>query len=166
MHEQASQRIASLLAEVEGLGRTIDRLRADISVLRAADITADEIPSATDELDAVVAHTAAAAHAILESCEMLDALLPMLAGIEAQALQAATTRIYEACCFQDTTGQRITKVVATLKAIEKKVSAILLAFGPAKADGPAQQAGSPLGPPPSGAALAQSDVDRLFASAE
>ena len=44
-------------------------------------------------------------------------------------LQEATTRIYEACSFQDITGQRITKVVATLKTIEAKVAGIVSTFG-------------------------------------
>ena len=93
---------------------------------------------------------------------------PAWPATEAQALQAATTRIYEACCFQDTTGQRITKVVATLKAIEKKVAHDRAAFGPAKAAVRPASSRSPLlnGPQPSGAALAQSDMDRLLASAE
>ena len=41
----------------------------------------------------------------------------------------AVTRVYEACGFQDITGQRITKVVTALKQIEKKVEALLEAFG-------------------------------------
>ena len=44
-------------------------------------------------------------------------------------LQEATTRIYEACSFQDITGQRITKVVSTLKTIEAKVASIVATFG-------------------------------------
>ena len=47
-------RIAALLAEVEGLGRTIEDLRAEVSGLGVHDIMRKQIPSATDELDAVV----------------------------------------------------------------------------------------------------------------
>ena len=50
-------------------------------------------------------------------------------GEPAAKLQDATTRIYEACSFQDITGQRITKVVAALKAIEAKVAQIVATFG-------------------------------------
>ncbi len=39
------------------------------------------------------------------------------------------TKIYEACSFQDITGQRITKVVTTLKLIEAKVAQIMTTFG-------------------------------------
>jgi chemotaxis protein CheZ len=41
----------------------------------------------------------------------------------------ATTEIYEACGFQDITGQRITKVVKALKDIEEKIDALVEAFG-------------------------------------
>src|SRR4051812_7094724 len=63
---------ASLLAEVEELGRTIASAKAEIAALRVGDITDDHIPSATDELDAIVAHTASATDLILETCETLD----------------------------------------------------------------------------------------------
>ena len=59
----------------------------------------------------------------------------------AQMLQDATTKIYEACSFQDITGQRITKVVAALKAIDAKVSQIIATF-----EQPG--AGVAAGPPP------------------
>ncbi len=41
----------------------------------------------------------------------------------------AATRIYEACGFQDITGQRVTKVVKTLKDIEERIDALVAAFG-------------------------------------
>lgn len=166
MRDENGARIAGLLAEVESLGNIIRELRAEVSILRVQDITLREIPSATDELDAAVLHTAEAANAILESCEMLDALLPTLHGLQAESLQAATTRIYEACCFQDITGQRITKVVATLKTIEAKVSAIIAAFGPGIVAAPEPDRPLMDGPQHPAIALDQSDVDRLFASAE
>ena len=63
---------ATLLREVEELGRTIAIAKSEIAALRVDDITDHDIPFATDELDAIVDHTAHATHAILESCEMLD----------------------------------------------------------------------------------------------
>ncbi len=62
----------SLLAEVEALGHTIARAKAEIAALRVDDITDNHIPFATDELDAIVEHTATATNAILTSCETLD----------------------------------------------------------------------------------------------
>jgi chemotaxis protein CheZ len=165
----------TLLAQVEELGRTIAVAKAEIAALHVDDITVSQIPSATDELDAIVAHTATATEQILESCEMLDRLGGELSGVPATSLQEATTRIYEACSFQDITGQRITKVVTTLKTIEAKVAQIVATFGERReaADAPpapalAADAGAGEvamhGPQLPANAMDQSDIDALLAS--
>ncbi len=161
---------ASLLRQVEELGRTIANAKSDIAALRVGDINNHAIPLATDELDAIVGHTAQATNAILESCEMLDELSSAVIGDSATVLQTATTRIYEACSFQDITGQRITKVVATLKMIEEKVALIVGTFGPSvqtpkpSADPVAADADLLNGPQLSAHAMDQSDIDKLLDS--
>src|SRR5487761_2058251 len=70
----------SLFAEVEALGRTIASAKAEIAALRVDDITGSHIPFATDELDAIVEHTATATNAILSSCETLDEVAGEVAG--------------------------------------------------------------------------------------
>jgi chemotaxis protein CheZ len=158
----------SLLAEVEELGRTIAAAKADIAALRVDDITGNHIPTATDELDAIVAHTAAATDQILETCETLDAVGAKLRGKAKAQLQDATTRIYEACSFQDITGQRITKVVAALKTIEQKVAHLIYTFGDdqnATEPPPLHPEAALLnGPQLPASAMDQSDIDRLMAS--
>jgi len=162
----------SLLAEVEALGRTIASAKAEIAALRVDDITDNHIPFATDELDAIVEHTATATNAILSSCETLDDVATSLTGEAAMKLQDATTRIYEACSFQDITGQRITKVVGTLKTIEAKVTQIVSTFGTSERAVPmaatAETAESALlnGPQHPAVAMDQSDIDKLLASFE
>lgn len=167
-----SEQDARLLAEVEELGRTIAEAKAEIAALRVDDVTTSQIPSATDELDAVVAHTAAATDAILEACETLDQAAAGMDGPQADALQATTMRIYEACSFQDITGQRITKVVSTLKAIEAKVAHIISTFGDnrhvrgarAPERAPANAEAALLnGPQLPAAAMDQAEIDRMLA---
>lgn len=160
---------STLLGEVEELGRTIATARAEIAALKVDDITDSHIPSATDELDAIVAHTASATDSILEVCETLDRVAAGLSGDGADVLQDATTRIYEACSFQDITGQRITKVVATLKTIDSKIAQIIATFGER---GAAQRVPPPAppreellhGPQLPAQAMDQSDIDKLLAS--
>jgi chemotaxis protein CheZ len=164
----------ALLAEVQELAQTMATARAEIAALQADDINASHIPSATDELDAIVAHTAAATDIILECCEKLDVLGPTLTGDAARVVQDVTTQVYEACSFQDITGQRITKIVATLQAIERKVGHIIEVFGrdhfsalapdaaPAAADtSPASLLNGPQLPTN---AMDQSTIDALLAS--
>jgi chemotaxis protein CheZ len=159
---------AALLAELEDLGRTVACAKQEIARLKVDDITDSHIPKATDELDAIVEHTAHATNEILDCCEALEELRPRISHGEAQALQSVTTRIYEACGFQDITGQRIGKVVAALKAIEARVASII---GLYKESREASVPTAPLtngsrlteGPQLPGAGISQADVDRLLA---
>ena len=171
-----------LLAEVEELGRTIARARAEVAALGVDDITDSHIPAASDELEAVVVHTASATDRILAVCETLDGLAEGLGNRggptradAAQALRAATTEVYEACGFQDITGQRISKVVGALQAIDLKVARIMEAFGERRR-GPDMrrverlEAGAPTpaallrGPQLPALAMGQDDIDLLLAS--
>ena len=162
----------SLLAEVEALGHTIAGAKTEIAALRVDDITDNHIPFATDELDAIVDHTATATNAILSSCETLDEVARSVTGEPATRLQDATTRIYEACSFQDITGQRINKVVGTLKTIEAKVVQIVATFGNGDREtldefaGVATDAALLNGPQHPAVAMDQSDIDKLLASFE
>ncbi len=112
---------ALLLKEIAGLGHIIEQAKADVAGVSVDSIRGSHIPSATGELGAIVEHTALATNSILESCETLDRLSNSLDKAQSTILQDAITKIYEACSFQDITGQRITKVVKALQAIEGKV---------------------------------------------
>jgi chemotaxis protein CheZ len=169
---------SALLAELEGLGRTIARAKAEIAALKVEDIRDAHIPSATDELDAIVDHTAHATNEILDCCETLEQMQAELSGEAADKLQGAVTRIYEACSFQDITGQRIGKVVTALKAIEGRISAVVSAAS--GMPGPDSAAVAPTavpradkrtegeklanGPQLPGSGVSQSEIDRLLAS--
>ena len=144
------------------------------------DINASHIPTANDELDAVVEHTASATNEILDACEALERLAPTLSGEAADTVGAAVTRIYEACSFQDITGQRIGKVVTALKAIETRVQQVTARFGHAPAAVPAPASAPPggggwtnaktegerlaNGPQLPAAASSQAEIDALLAS--
>lgn len=165
---QLSEQETSLLREVELLGRTITAARADLSALHTDEIPIENIGAAGSELAAVVSHTAAATDAIIDACEVLDQEAGRWPGETAVALQAATTQIYEACSFQDITGQRLAKVVGTLRAVEVKVDLIVAAFGRQRWAGwpgsgePFGKAALLNGPQLPGAALAQAEIDALL----
>jgi chemotaxis protein CheZ len=165
---------AVLLGELEALGREVARAKSEIAALRVDDINASHIPTATDELDAVVSHTATATNEILDCCEALEAVQARLAGPDAEVLAGAVTRIYEACSFQDITGQRIGKVVSALKSIERRVAAVMQSFGRGDAEPPVmpEEVAGPRtegeelanGPQLPGAGSSQAEIDRLLAS--
>ncbi len=165
-----------LYVEIESLSSFINSAKTEIASLRPDDITEEHLPAATDELDAIVGATEQATNSIFEAVEAIEALTADMDAETADKITNAVTSVYEACGFQDITGQRITKVVAALKHIELKVGSILEAFGDqidsqAKAPGPVQPNGSARpdehlmnGPQLPTESVSQEDVDALLAS--
>ncbi|GAB4371035.1 MAG: hypothetical protein Kow00114_31660 [Kiloniellaceae bacterium] len=116
-------------ADIEALAKYINTARAEIAELRPDDINSEHLPAATDELTAIVGATEQATHQIFEAVEGIEALTAKMEPEVAEQVSAAVTSIFEACGFQDITGQRITKVVTALQQVESKVDALLHAFG-------------------------------------
>lgn len=116
-------------AELEGLAKYILSAKREIAALRPDDITLEHLPKATDELDAIVGSTEEATNGILQAMELLESLTDKMPAEVAEQVTNAVTQVYESCNFQDITGQRITKVVKTLKHIEDRVEKLVAAFG-------------------------------------
>jgi len=159
----------ALYAEIRSLAESIQRARSEIASLRPQEISEDFIPTATDELDAVVGATEHATNAIMDNAEAIQALTGEMSETAAEKVEAAVTEIFTACGFQDITGQRITKVVSALKEIETKVAALLSAFDadlttPSGAKAAASGDDSDLlnGPQLPGRAQNQADIDRIL----
>jgi chemotaxis protein CheZ len=129
MEGDLSEMNLKLYAEVESLARYIVNAKSEIAALRPDEIMSDHIPSATDELDAIVGSTEEATNGILQAMESLESLVGEMPPELGEKVTDAVTKVYESCNFQDVTGQRITKVVKALKHIESKVDALVGAFG-------------------------------------
>lgn len=166
-----------VFGELEALSDAIKSARSELSTLSPEDIRNEHIPAATDELDAVVLATESATNSIMEVAEDIEKISEELPPEAQEKLNDAVVRIFEACSFQDITGQRITKVVRTLKVIESKVDGVLSAFGDDVArerkkdlDAELESASSRddtqilHGPQSEGEASSQDDIDKLLAS--
>ncbi|HKX10131.1 MAG TPA: protein phosphatase CheZ [Stellaceae bacterium] len=158
-----------LYHELQKLADYIQSAKREIAAIRPDEIRATHIPMATDELDAVVGATAEATGTILDSAEHLEKIAGTLAPAPADEVRNVATRIYEACNFQDITGQRITKVVRALKHIEEKIDALLSVFGdgakvPAAAPAPADESHLLNGPSMPSEANKQDDIDAILAN--
>jgi len=116
-------------AELEELATYIRHAKEEIAEIKPKEISASHIPHATDELDAVVGATEEATNKIMDVCDTIGSIAANCTPEVSEQLVTCTTRIFEACNFQDITGQRITKVVQTLKYIDTKVEALLKALG-------------------------------------
>lgn len=119
-----------VMEELEELSAFIESTKAEIAAIRPEEIPDEHIPEATDELDAVIEATEVATNSIMEAAEMIESVAAEISDEQASILSNAVTQIYEACSFQDITGQRIHKVVGALKEIEQKVETVVEKFGP------------------------------------
>ncbi len=107
------------------LAQIIDSLKKDISSVQPGHVKNSHIPDATDELGAVVTATAEATNKIMTICEDIEAISETVEGQPGEDIRTKVTQIYEACGFQDITGQRIRNVVGTLQVIETKIDKIM-----------------------------------------
>jgi len=173
---------AKLKGELDLIQDAINKTKQEIATVHVTGFEGPEMARVTNELDAIVGGTESATETILGSAEEIDqmvqTLMARLKDEQNQALasdiQDRVVKIFEACNFQDLTGQRITKVVATLKFIETHIVRMmdiwggLDAFKDIEAEKIAVREGDAAllnGPKVEGEAghASQDDIDSLFA---
>jgi chemotaxis protein CheZ len=159
------RRIAELSAEVHGTAQLLDfsetNLSGQLSRIHEQIASVVSLPVQASrnsglELEAVVQATETAANQIMEAAEVIgdwvhsDRRDPADLAIVAEKVNA----IFEACTFQDITGQRIRRAIEHLQRVETMLSDMMPTAPPAP-DGPA---------PPEFPIeeMAQNDVDAMF----
>mgnify|MGYP001441055660 CR=1 FL=1 len=161
--------------ELMGLQRIIEEARQEIGQTRPDEINKTHIPTATDELDAVVEATAEATGTIMDAAEKIMEHAGIVGGEHGDIITNEVMKIFEACSFQDIIGQRITKVIKTLKDIESKVTRVITIIA-SKIPGIAEEVDMPLpqkelsedekllnGPQLPGNAISQDEIDKMLA---
>ena len=126
-----------LKTEIRALALAIEHTKSEIAALRPSDSKDDRLVAVANELDAIVAATENATDTILEGAEKIDGLAQQLqaqagdsfVGVVAEDLREVVVSIFEACNFQDITGQRISKVVRTLQFVEERVNRMIEIWG-------------------------------------
>ena len=175
---KASEELEKLRQELLDLSDVILETRREIASLSSSR-NGQKINSVTDQLDAVVGDTENATNAILEAVETIEDKNESLQlhtsspeEIESvEAISAAVMKIYEACNFQDVTGQRISKVVTTLSFVDERISKMIDILGgedelqelevvdlEAQFDEDVELSG----PRPEGHEISQDEIDSLF----
>jgi chemotaxis protein CheZ len=170
-----------LKVELDGIQEAILRTKREIATLHVSGFKGEEMTRVTDELDAVVGGTENATDRILAAAESIDDkaanLMARLKGDNAALaadIQDRVVQIFEACNFQDLTGQRIMKVVNVLKFIEDRVMRMMEIWGgletfqTIEADESLRRVGDAAllnGPalPEAAGIASQDDIDALFA---
>jgi chemotaxis protein CheZ len=167
--------------QIAEMNEHIHQAKVQIASLRHPKAQDDRLVGAASELDAIVKDTEMATHTILESVEQIDDLAMALKNAapndfvadHVEQIAFIVTKIFEACNFQDITGQRINKVVRTLEFVEERVHNMISIWGEdafadlpipedeGKKDAP-DDSDLLNGPQLEGEGISQDDIDKLF----
>ncbi len=122
--------------EMDLIYEAINRTKREIATLHVSGCNGQELSRVSTELDAVVDGTEGATEIILSSAEIIDdragTLAAKLKGDDqglANDIQEQIVQIFEACNFQDLTGQRISKVINTLRFVEERIIKMMEIWG-------------------------------------
>jgi chemotaxis protein CheZ len=113
---------ATVYRELREIAGYIDSMRDQIGELGVNDMTNSRLPAAGQELGAIVKATEKATDTIMSCAETLMAADASDPVAYKALVDEKMMMIFEACSFQDITGQRIAKVVETLQHIEERVA--------------------------------------------
>jgi chemotaxis regulatin CheY-phosphate phosphatase CheZ len=155
--------------DLSAIADAIARAREEIRALQPRSLCEERLPSAGVEMKAIVKDTEAATHRIMTAAEALLAAEPDDSPEFRAFRDEQVTLIFEACGFQDITGQRVSKVVSVLELVESRVGRLAGALGVSEAERSAPDAAeaggqSKLlnGPAINGPETSQDEIDALF----
>lgn len=128
-----AQQIDHIQTEIADISGRIKATKVEMAAIRHPLAGDDKFMQASQELNAVVSATEGATNSIMACAEELEEIIQELRSSMPEGYQSdrvndmveVVVRIYEACNFQDLTGQRITKVVRALTFIEERVDAMM-----------------------------------------
>ena len=167
-----------LKQELGALLRYIERVRQEIAAIDRPPDEDHNFDGMADQLDAIVKATEQATNTIMEAMESNEDVVGKLREQITDPSQVALldqiadngNSVFEACSFQDITGQRVNKVVKSVTYVEERVNMLVTLWGReqlAKVEvqidqenGPGDEALS--GPQLEGKGLSQDDIDSLF----
>jgi chemotaxis protein CheZ len=126
-----------LKVELDLIYDAISRTKREIAVLHGNSFNGEEMAKVNGELGAVVGGTEEATQQILEAAESIDNAATALSRVTSpeqqkllsEEIQERVVSIFEACNFQDLTGQRIKKVMTTMKFIENHITVMMDIWG-------------------------------------
>lgn len=178
MPNDPKESISILKHELDGLLRYLERVRMEIASIDRPAEEEHDFNSMGDQLDAIVQATETATNTIMECSEKNDdAVLKIREKTDDPEIHALLDSInnnsgdvFEACSFQDITGQRVNKVIKSVTYVEERVNSLIDVMGRESMDAIEVSTESQKtedeklleGPQLEGKGLSQDDIDSLF----
>lgn len=134
---ETKEELDLLHAEILNLFNYIQRVRKEVAAITRVDEGNGRFDNMSDQLDAIVQATAEATNSIMEiveqNSETLQKIRDKTEDPEIRALldevDNNSSNIFEACTFQDITGQRVTKIARSVTYVESRVNSLIEIFG-------------------------------------
>ncbi|HEB79568.1 MAG TPA: hypothetical protein ENI79_03720 [Rhodospirillales bacterium] len=131
------QETEMLKKELFGLFQYIQRVREEIVAIERDADDVHQFESMSDQLDAIVKATEEATETIMIAMEGNEEAVVELKKTITDPEQTALLvkivengqKVFEACAFQDITGQRVTKIAKSVTYVEKRVNALMDIWG-------------------------------------
>ncbi len=167
----------ALKHELQALMQYIQRVRQEIAAINQGADGDDHFESMGEQLDAIVKATEEATHVIMEvvekNQEAVDALKETVTEPEQVALLDQIidngNAVFEACSFQDITGQRVSKIVKSVSYVEERINALVEVWGrealaavEVVAEEKTADEALLSGPQLEGQGISQDEIDKLF----
>ncbi|MBV9076709.1 MAG: hypothetical protein JO048_04410 [Methylobacteriaceae bacterium] len=163
--------MAEVATSMRLMKRAIETARSEVAAIHPAR-GHDPMGRVACALDSVVLATEKATTQILTAVEDIERVASAIGDGRTGRDEAVSTilarvlTLYEACNFQDLTGQRIRKVVHALQFVEQRLDRVITAFGGIEGAEPVRVDGDELASVPAldgePGHVSQTDVDRYF----
>ena len=123
-------------SDLHAMRDAIATTKLEIAALQQSATGRDGVHRAACELDAVAEATERATTTILGAVEEIEKAANMLRssgpggrGDHLRTILDRVVLLYETCNFQDVTGQRIEKVIGTMKFVEERLDRVIAVWG-------------------------------------
>ncbi len=156
----------------------VQRVRKEIAALNRDADGVDKFATMGDQLDAIVDSTKDATDIIMDALEQNGEIVDKLKQVITNEDQIAllnqvlvnNNAVFEACAFQDLTGQRVTKIIKSVTYVEDRVNTLMEIWGRKELDkikfvpDPelTEDENMLYGPQLKADAISQDEIDKLF----
>ena len=169
---------AALKGEVVKLFQAIQEIKSELAEIKHPGSDADHFETVADQLNEIVHETEKASNTIMQAAEGITDIANKLqtsikykgALFMFQDMFGHANTIFEACAFNDITGQRITKITKVVNLIEGTLNSLVAVVGkeglaalPLAETSPIKDDDVPMdGPAIGGGGVSQAEIDKLF----
>jgi chemotaxis protein CheZ len=156
----------------------IDKVRMEVAALNHAEDDADRFQAMSKQLDGILEATTDASDKIMGAVEKNNLAIEKLQALVSDDEQSAVieeiieghNEIFEACAFQDLTGQRVTQLSKSVEYVEERVASLHELWGKEELEKIELEPEKELtedekllnGPQAKAEALNQADIDAMF----